>query len=698
LPTESLAAFLARGEPDDMRAALDVLEDALVVVDLDLRVLFGNATLARDLGGLPGTFADDVVEQAGGAVLREDGSLWPAPDRPLMRAARDGVATREAMMGVRLGEQTRWVQVCAQPLVRPGESRAYAAVATYHDVTGKVLAENALADTEAAFRALAENSTDAVQRHAMDGMCLYSSPAIGDVLGWSPQEIQGTYGTSRVHPDDLAAFARDQRTLVHTREPQLTRYRALHADGSWVWVETLSRAVAGLDGRVHEVQTSTRDVTARVDAERRLARLSLTDALTGLANRAALVQHLEDRLSSGGEVALLFLDLDRFKVVNDSLGHSAGDELLRVVAGRLAGTCRDDDLVARLGGDEFVVVAAGLNEAAAVHLADRVQQVLAAPVSVGGHELVVSASVGIVVGDPARVLAEELLRDADVSMYRAKARGRGQAVVWTEEISDAAVARLAVERDLRAALASGGLEVYFQPQVHLATGRVVGVEALVRWQHPVRGLLLPGAFLDVADDSGLVVDLGRQVLTVAARQVAAWRALPGYGALELSVNVSAQELRRPGSSAGTLEVLQRAGLPLDALTVEVLESVLLDAEGAVAAALAEHAEAGIRLALDDFGTGSSSLLHLRHVPVGVGVVKVDRVFVAGLGSSRRDEAIVRALRSLTADLGLACVAEGVETQDQREWLTAEGVALAQGFLLHRPLDAASLTVLLRSSG
>ncbi len=292
--------------------------------------------------------------------------------------------------------------------------------------------------------------------------------------------------------------------------------------------------------------------------------------------------------------------------------------------------------------------------------------------------------------------AEALLRDADLSMYRAKAAGRARAVVWSEGSGEAPVARLALEHELRAALESGQVLVHFQPQVELSTGRVVGVEALARWEHPTRGLLLPGEFLDVADETGLIVELGRQVLTAGAQHVADWRRLPGCHELGLSVNLSGRELLEPESLDRTLGALELAGLPPSALVLEVLESVLLDAHGEVLAALARYVGHGVRLALDDFGTGSSSLLHLRRAPVAT--VKIDRAFVQGLGRSRQDEAIVRAIRSLTADLEMSCIAEGVEEPIQRDWLLAQGVPVAQGYLLHRPLPPAELEALLRGPG
>lgn len=671
------------GLPVELTAhVLESLDIGVIVVDADLRVVYANV----------GTALDDVRTAGAGVehVLRENGEPWPAQDWPIQVAVRDGLATSNEVMGLVRSHGTDWVQTSARPFFRGGETTPFATVVTYHDVTERQQAIVALSQSEAHFRLLAENSTDVIQRFTVDGRCLYCSPACQDVLGRRPADLLEALPAAFIHPHDIDRVTAFRRELLRTRAPGLVTYRVQHGDGRWIWAESMLRSVPGRDGRVEEVQSATRDVSTRVEAEQRLARLALTDALTGLANRAALVQRLEDLLGAHRGLALLFLDLDRFKVVNDSLGHSAGDELLRVLAGRLSGICRGDDVVARLGGDEFVLLAAGLDEAGALLLTQRVQQVLAAPVEVSGHELIASASIGVVVSSPGAVQdAEQLLRDADASMYRAKSRGRARAVVWTHEIRQQAVTLLSVERDLRVALDDGQLLVHYQPLVDLATGRVTGVESLVRWQHPKRGLLLPASFLDVAEETGLVGRLGAAVLTEASRQVAAWRRVPGYESLGLSVNASGQELGDPTFAEQVLRVLVEQGLSRAALTIEVLESVLLDAEGSALAALTRVADLGIGLVLDDFGTGASSLLHLRHLPVGG--VKLDRSFVAGLGSSRIDEAIVRAVGLLTTDLGLSCVAEGVETAGQHRWLVEQGFTHAQGFLLHRPVPAAQLT-------
>jgi diguanylate cyclase (GGDEF)-like protein/PAS domain S-box-containing protein len=683
------------GSPDERDyylTALEIMGVGLLVLDREARVLLRNSVSERTF--TLSAHGDGVVAQGPYDVVREDGSPWPVDDRPVRRAAIDGRVTVGALMGVVQDGRTRWLRITAQPLVRPGETTPYAGLGTFLDVTAPLGTEQALRESEAHFRLLAENSTDVISRHSADGTIRYMSPAVADVVGRPPADLLGTPAIALSHADDHPGILRSHREILATGEGATLRHRWVHADGHLVWAETVVRPVQGPDGRIHELQAATRDVTAQVVAEQRLTRLALADPLTGLANRAALTQDIEERLAGELSVTLLFLDLDRFKVVNDSLGHSAGDELLRTVAARLAGACRDGDVVSRLGGDEFVVVASGLEEDGAVRLADRVQAVLSEPVAVSGHEVVVTASVGIVVASPgdADQDAETLLQGADVSMYRAKATGRARAVVWTEAIGTAATTRLDLERELREALGCGELVVHYQPQVELDTGRVVGLEALVRWAHPTRQLLPPSAFLGIADDTGMVVELGRQVLATALGELVAWRRLPGHGDLALSVNLSGQELMSRGRAAQIAVLLRETGLPADALTLEVLESVLLDPQGDVRSALASYVDIGVEIALDDFGTGSSSLLHLRDLPVGA--LKVDRRFVAGLGRSYQDEAIVRAMCVLADDLGLRCLAEGVERERQRAWLVAHGVRVAQGFLLSRPVPAEQVEALL----
>ena len=433
------------------------------------------------------------------------------------------------VLGLRSPRRLRWFRVSARPLGADQGPPPYAALCTFTDVTADLASQRRArglrGPVPAARRAQHRRRAAPGRRRSLHLLLARRARGLRlDARGGprlDPLEV--------VHPDDRRAAERLVRRLREHGGPQTLRHRALHRDGRVLWVETVGRAVPGPDGTL-EVQTSSRDVTSRVEAERRLARLALADPLTGLANRPALLQRLEDLVEEQVDVAVLFLDLDRFKVVNDSLGHSAGDELLRTVARRLDEVCGDGALASRLGGDEFVVVVPDVDEAGRARAgrrrprgAGRAHDASAARSSSSPRA---SASCCRPAGASARA-AEVLLRDADVSMYRAKARGRATTVLWDERFGSAATERLETERDLRLALEHGQLVVHYQPQVELATGRVAGVEALVRWQHPRRGLLGPGAFLDVADDSGLVLELGSQVLAAAAGQVAAWRAAPG---------------------------------------------------------------------------------------------------------------------------------------------------------------------------
>ncbi len=678
-------------------ALFDALGDGVLIVGPGRTIVHANAVARGDALRLGVEVADLPHPERYAELLDGNGSVLDQTASSYAAAMEAGVIAANRLVGVRRGELVTWLDVSAHPVLAPGEASPMAVVMVYRDVTERHEALMALADSESHFRLLAENSTDVVQRFSADGVCLYTSPALSEALGIDPAAMLGTVGPQRLHPDDRETHRAAMSALVRTQRPQVFRYRMQHADGRWLWLESSARVVPSFDGRVGEFQTATRDVTARVKAEERLARLALTDPLTGLANRVSLVQRVNDLLAADRGLAVLFLDLDSFKVVNDSLGHSAGDEVLRVLAGRLVGVCRDGDLVARLGGDEFVVAGQGLDEDGALHLTERVQAVLATPILVAGHELVVSASIGIVTtaaGD--QITAEQVLQGADVSMYGAKARGRAHAVLWTEQLGERAKRRLGLEAELRAALAGNQLVVHYQPQVDLRTGRVLGVEALVRWQHPDRGLLLPGEFLRTAEDAGLMAEIGERVMRAAAGRVARWRSIRGCEDLVLAVNVSPQELALPRSADRTLNLLQQAGLPPRAVVLEVVESVLLDAEGLVLACLAEHAAAGIRLALDDFGTGASSMVLVRNLPVDV--LKIDRTFVRGLGVSGVDEAIVRSMHLLSVDLGMECVAEGVETELQRDWLLGQGIVGVQGFLLHRPMSSDAIGELLGLSG
>jgi diguanylate cyclase (GGDEF)-like protein len=425
-------------------------------------------------------------------------------------------------------------------------------------------------------------------------------------------------------------------------------------------------------------------------AERALLHQAFHDTLTGLPNRALFADRLGQALARRErhllEAAVLFLDIDRFKWVNDSLGHAAGDELLVAVADRLKAMLRPGDTVARFGGDEFVVLCDELRDGGeALMVADRLRTVLTDPFQLKGREIGLTASIGIALASTStHDTSDALLRDADAAMYRAKEGGRDRVELFDDQMRSRAMARFETESALRRAIDQGQLVVHYQPVIKISTGRVTGVEALVRWKHPARGLLPPSEFINVAEETGLIVALGAFVLTEACLQVARWNSRhPDRPPLTVSVNLSAHQLRSRGLREVVAGALERSGLQPRLLCLEITETALVEDADAIRAALDALKDLGVMLAVDDFGTGYSSLIYLRRFPVGV--LKIDRSFVVGLGTSIEDTAIVSGLVGLARALGLVAVAEGVETAEQAGVLADLGCALAQGYHWSKPL-------------
>jgi diguanylate cyclase (GGDEF)-like protein len=416
--------------------------------------------------------------------------------------------------------------------------------------------------------------------------------------------------------------------------------------------------------------------------------------LTGLPNRTLALDRIDQALRrrDAGTVAVLALDVDRFKLVNDSLGHAAGDELLIALSTRVRDVLRPGDTVARFGGDEFIVVCDGVDgPQGAIAIAERLARAIAEPLLLGSGVHFVSASIGIAVGGRPDDTPESLLRDADAAMYRVKESGRGGYELFDEHLREQVLNRVRIEGKLRGALERDELRVQYQPIVDARSGRPVSVEALVRWQHPDRGLIPPSEFIPVAEETGLIAELGRWVLGEACSQVAAWQREFGVP-LGLAVNVSGRQLARPGFAAEVARIAERSGLIAGTLGLEITESVLIEEADAPMAALAQLRQHGLRLSLDDFGTGYSSLSYLKRFPLDS--LKLDRSFIRGLGSGEEDRAIVEAVVTMARTLGLDVVAEGVETERQLAEVRALECPFAQGYLFARPLPPAAMTDLL----
>lgn len=529
-----------------------------------------------------------------------------------------------------------------------------------------------------------------------DAVIVRANPAAAQLLDTPVDGLAGATWTAFVDPVDRARVRAELAALTADGAHGRTAFEVLHRlpSGDVRWTEVSAadaRAVGDGDGATY-VTVQMLDVTARRAAEHRLAHLALHDELTGLPNRLLLMDRLDQALAesrrTGRGVAVVFFDLDLFKRVNDTLGHAAGDELLVAVAGRLADAARESDTVARLGGDEFVACCPGVDgEEEGRALAERLLRLAGRPVHVQGHEVRVGLSAGVTVSGPTSS-ASELLRESDDALYAAKHAGRGRVESYSDRVAAHVQRHVEVGEALDRALERDELVLHYQRIVDLRTGQVRALEALVRWDHPTRGLLLPAEWLDVAESSDVMVPLGRWVLREACAE--AVRQARAGRPVSMHVNVAARELRDPGMAAATRTVLAETGLDPERLVLELTETRLLEVHQSLLADLEDLRSLGVRIAADDFGTGYSTLRQLVDLPIDM--VKIDRGFVSGVADEPRATAVVHGIVGMAQSIGMTLVAEGVETPGQAQALEDAGCYLAQGFLWHCPAPAAELCV------
>jgi diguanylate cyclase (GGDEF)-like protein/PAS domain S-box-containing protein len=668
------------------RAAFHDAPVAMAEVSGQGRIIVGNPSLVR----LTGRPLADLVDLPWTELLHsEDRSLGeragydPGPDHP---------GSAPELRVLRPDGATVWVTVRSSILNIDGEAEG-PLLLHLMDITSERDRRQAIEDASARFSALVEHSSDLIAVASADMRLLYASPAYRTVMGVAAAEDLGAPIAARLHPDDV--------------ETAIAALKAAAADsGNVVTFEARVCPVGG-PGRTLEITASNRlddpaiggivcncrDVSERVEAVERLAHQAMHDSLTGLANRALILDRLGHALAradrSDRACALLFLDLDKFKLVNDNMGHSAGDELLITVADRLKSVIRPGDTLGRLGGDEFIILAEDLAEvSSAMFIAERIQRALLPSIVLQGRDVTVACSIGIAMSDGQR--PEALLQEADIALYRAKERGRNRCELYEPGMRTLTRRRMDTEGLLRRALDRDELRVVYQPIVDLTTGQVTGTEALARLQSPDESLLNPGEFIDVAEDSGLIVALGAAVLDRACAQHAQWQAGP-LALQRVSVNLSPRQLADPGLVEQVTQALQGHRLSPEQLCLELTESAIIDAGPGIKRSIEDLKELGVALALDDFGTGWSSLAYLRRFPVDI--IKIDRSFVSGLGINDDDTELIRAVIGLAKALGLTTTAEGIETLAQARQLCELGCDFGQGFLYGRPALAADLALM-----
>jgi len=581
-----------------------------------------------------------------------------------------------------------------------GDENVAGIVLNSRDVTERRTADEALRQSERRFRGLFQNAADVVAVLNADATVRYVSPSVGRVLGYTAEQLEGYPHAGLSHPDDVARVEANFASVLSApgiHPPIECRLR--HQDGTWRRLELRANNLLA-DPAVGGIVLNARDVTERWQAEQRLIHLAYHDELTGLPNRTLFGDRLEHALARVRRrqegVGVVLMDLDRFKVVNDALGHDTGDRLLTAVAGRLQAALRDGDTLARFASDEFSVLVEQVDTGADVAaVAERLIEALRAPFDLDGREAFVTASAGVAVAEVGEHDPREVLRRADLALSRAKETGRDSVATFEAAMGVAATARLDLEQELRLALARDELRVYYQPIVDLATGRPMRMEALVRWEHPTRGWLLPCAFVPLAEETGLIRPIGQWVLDEACHQARRWQRANPNGAPAVSVNLSACQFRDPRLAEVVAAALGAAGLAPADLELELTESMLMEHATGAVTTLAALSRLGVRLAIDDFGTGYSSLAYLRRFPIDH--LKVDRSFIDDAPTAQ-EGTILEAVVDLGHALGLRVTAEGVETAAQLARIRDLGFDGAQGYHFARPFDAEAAAAFVAAAG
>ena len=674
------------------KALVQYAADMIVVADSRGRLTYVSPSFEEHLGHVP----SQALSVLGGDLVHPD-DLIRVRDASEAALDNDGVPFSLELRVLAADGTWRWFDATITNLL--GDPDVDGIVANLHDITDRKATESALREAEERFRTSFDEAPIGMILVSRHGRILQANRAFCEIVGRGQDDVTGSSVQELTHLDDReVSLSWTNRLLAGEVDNYQIEKRYMHADGHAVWTSLHASFVRGPDGEALYAIGQIEDITERRAVSAWMAHAAIHDPLTDLPNRVLFADRLDLALARSlrgpRHVAVVFLDLDHFKLINDSMGHDGGDQLLRSVAERIRGSVRPGDTVARFGGDEFTILFEDVTDAAdAREAAERTLADLARPFELEDGEVFVSASAGIALSTSGHDTPSVLLRNADAAMYRAKERGRGGIELYDLEDDPWTTKRLRTGNDLHRALERNEFELHYQPFVDLHTTSMVGVEALVRWRHPTRGLLSPAEFIDLAEDTGLIVPLGYWIIGEACRQAVAWQKLRNRAGQEawrlmMSINVSPRQLVERNFAPRLIEIVDASGVDRDTILLEVTETtVMRDPEHAIGV-LESLKMQGMHICIDDFGTGYSSLSYLKRLPVET--IKIDRSFVDGLGEDQEDTAIVRAVIGMADSLRLLCVAEGVETQDQVDALRALGCHIAQGFLFGHPLGVERL--------